>query len=250
MEVPEKLRTVQFAFASAIRAPEVNESPFGVERRRIDVYRELFYNNFHDFVSASFPVTRTLFSDGEWDGLIRRFMVEHRCHSPLFADIPLEFMDFILNKVPELLATKPFLLELMHYEWIEVAVWMADEENEAAVDAARWQEWRPVLSSVAQVLAYQFPVHQISDMFQPLEAPETPTCLVVYRWQDDVHFMVLTPATYAILQGMDGKTTYADILGPIAKQLGTDIESLQNLAEPVIRTLCERGIILGSYPSA
>jgi len=57
------------------------------------------------------------------------------------------------------------------------------------------------LSPLAWPLAYQYPVQKIAPAFLPLEAPEQPTFLIVYRnREDDVNFIEITPITYRLLE--------------------------------------------------
>jgi len=91
------------------------------------------------------------------------------------------------------------MLELAHYEWVEMALAIAKEEL-VINDATLTRESRIQLSLLAWPLAYQYPVHKISPDFLPTAPPEQPTCLIVYRGADDeVHFIEITPLTYRLL---------------------------------------------------
>ena len=60
---------------------------------------------------------------------------------------------------------------------------------------------RPVLSPLAWVLAYDYPVHQISPANQPHEPAGQSTFLVVYRNRDDqVGFMEINAVTARLLE--------------------------------------------------
>jgi uncharacterized protein len=57
------------------------------------------------------------------------------------------------------------------------------------------------LSTSARVVRYRFPVHRIGPDYQPDAAPDTPTCLLVYRAPDDrVRFMELNAMSYSLLE--------------------------------------------------
>ncbi len=155
-------KQLQYQFTAYIRDPEVNPAPDNVEPRRMAIYEELFFNNIESFLSNGFPVIRSLFSDQQWQAIVRGFMIDHRCHSPLFAEITLEFLDYLSAKGRYLLDETPFLLELAHYEWVEVAVIYGDEENsllDTVKDTQRdWLVSSPVRSSLMHLLAYEYPV--------------------------------------------------------------------------------------------
>ena len=63
----------QAAFASYIRNPAKNPLPKGVKSQRMEMYRELFFNNIEGFLSANFPVLRTLFDDKNWQAFVQDF---------------------------------------------------------------------------------------------------------------------------------------------------------------------------------
>lgn len=61
-----------------------------------------------------------------------------------------------------------------------------------------------VISPLAWLLAYEWPVQNISADEQPLEKPGQPTWIVIYRdRQDEVHFMQLNPVTARLVQLLD-----------------------------------------------
>ena len=62
----------------------------------------------------------------------------------------------------------------------------------------------PVKSTLAYILEYQYPVHNISGKFLPEEPGEQPTYLSVFRKADDnLGFMQLNPVTARLLQLID-----------------------------------------------
>ena len=72
----------------------------------------------------------------------------------------------------------PFLAEMAHYEWVELALDVADAvlpEPSAFEDILAVV---PQLSPLAWSLSYGFPVHRIGPAFRPIAAAE-PTYLVV-----------------------------------------------------------------------
>ncbi|MGI9201224.1 MAG: HvfC family RiPP maturation protein, partial [Woeseiaceae bacterium] len=100
----------------------------------------------------------------------------------------------------------PFLLELAHYEYVELALSVAEAENDMqGVDPdADLLENVPVKSELAWTLAYHFPVHRISAEFQPDTPGDLPTYLAVYRGVDDeVSFLELNPITAGLLEAIE-----------------------------------------------
>ena len=185
-------RVRQYEFAAHIRNPARNPAPADVEDRRMAVYRELFYNNIEGFLSSGFPVLRKLLDDAHWHDMVRDFMDRHRCRSPLFAEIAREFLTYLEEERDEHAQDPPFLRELAHYEWVELALSVAEAELPEAGHDGDLLEQRPLLSPLAWALSYRFPVHRIGPDFQPGQPGKEPVYLLVYRnRQDEMGFIEL-----------------------------------------------------------
>ena len=123
-------REIQYAFARHIRDPENNAAPIDAEDRRMAIYRELFFNNLRNLISQTFPVLRKLHSKQKWESFIRQFMVRHQASTPYFLEIPQEFLNFLQEEYVADDEDFPFLIERAHYEWVELALSVSDEEND------------------------------------------------------------------------------------------------------------------------
>lgn len=121
-------QATQFAFAAHIRDPVHQPAPADVEDRRMAIYRELFFNNISSFLAGTLPVLHQLLPEAQWQEMMRDFLVRHRCHSPYFLDIPREFLTYLEHSRGTQPGDPPFLYELAHYEWAELALSVADEQ--------------------------------------------------------------------------------------------------------------------------
>lgn len=191
----------QYDFAAYIRNPEQNAAPDGIETRRMAIYRDLFYNNIENFAASAFPVIRAITSDERWHAMIRDFMVKHHCKTPLFLEIAQELLDYLQNEREPQADDYPFLLELAHYEWVELALSISEESaiGEDVDPNGDLITGIPQLSPLAWPLSYHYPVHRIG----PEQIPdgETETHLVVYRDRHDaVHFLEINAVTARLLQ--------------------------------------------------
>lgn len=244
-------KTKQLEFAAYIRDPENNPPPADVKQQRMDMYRELFFNNIDSFLSANFPVLRTLLNDRQWFELGQDFFARHACQSPHFSQIPEEFLDYLQNE-RDVAADFPFMLELAHYEWVEMALSISKETVPTKPqNLDNLLRLRIQLSPLAWPLAYQYPVQKISPAFLPETAPELATFLVVYRDQEDeVNFIEITPITYRLLQIIqehDGVLT-ADCLKQVAEEsqhsnpemiIAGGLQILKELAEKTVLTVAD-----------
>mgnify|MGYP006281072391 CR=1 FL=1 len=197
---------VQYGFAAYIRNPEHQPMPANIAPERMQMYRELFFNNIENFLSAGFPVLKSLLPAEHWLALVQDFFNRHQSHTPLFVGIPEEFLDYLARERTAQPHDPAFLLELAHYEWVELALEVSELEPPPHHPAplSSLPGHTVYLSGVAWPLAYQFPVHQLGPGFQPTEPPATPTYLLVYRNRDDaVKFMTLNPASYRLLEMLE-----------------------------------------------
>lgn len=244
-----KLRQTQFAFAKHIRDPRKNPLPPGLKPERMAMYRELFFNNISSFISTGFPVLREVLDEGHWLALVEDFFAHHRSTTPYFADFSQEFLHFLREERAGHPEDPPFLLELAHYEWVELALQLS--EGEPPPMTANMPEdllSREIsLSELALPLAYRFPVHKINREFQPVEAPAEPTCLVVYRDRnDEVHFVELNAPTYRLLQLLEAQGTMQaeSCLRQIAQELEmADPSPALAYGTELLRDLGLRGIV-------
>ena len=194
-------KTTQDVFSAYIRDPQNNAPPADVNLQRMQMYRELFFNNIEGFLSGNFPVIRKIISDSNWLELVQDFFSKHPCKSPHFSKVPEEFLNY-LNNERDSSKDFPFMLELAHYEWVEMALSIAKYDTTIYnAPPHNLLNTSVTLSPLAWPLAYQYPVHKIGPDFLPNAIPQQPTFLIVYRNKDDaVNFIEITPITYRLLE--------------------------------------------------
>ena len=244
---------LQRAFAAHVRDPEHAPAPPGIEARRMAIYTDLFFNNVESLITANFPVIRTLYDDTEWRALIRAFYRDHRCHTPLFPEIAREFIRYLEARGADDdgIRIDPFLVELAHYEWSELALSL-DESDIASIEhdpEGDVVDGIPQVSPVARVLAYRYPVHRISADFRPAEPSPQPTLILLARDRDDeLHFLEIDPLTALLferLQRNDGATGRSCLKALLA-ELGRDDEALLESGVAILRRLRDRDALLGT----
>jgi hypothetical protein len=241
-------KSKQDEFTAYIKDPQNNPVPADVKESRMVMYRELFFNNIESFLSGNFPVLRKILNDQQWLALVQDFFAKHACQSPHFSQIPEEFLDYLQNERSSL-GDLPFMLELAHYEWVEMALSIAKEEVLSGnLDLNNFFKQTISLSPLAWPLAYQYPVHKIAPVFLPLEAPEQLTFLIVYRnSEDDVNFIEITPITYRLLEIIQENETLVvqDCLQQVAKESNhPDPEMIIAGGLQILKELAEKTIII------
>ncbi|MBD9367594.1 putative DNA-binding domain-containing protein [Xanthomonas sp. XNM01] len=246
------LHEQQRAFAAHLRDPDAHPAPPGVEARRMALYRRLFLNNIIGLLSGNFPVIRTVLGEPGWNALVAAFYARHRSRTPLFPELPREFIRY-LEERDAAAGDPPWLAELAHYEWIELAVQIDDAPLPAHVADGDLLEGVPLVSPYVRALAYQWPVHRIGPQHRPTRPPPEPTLLLVRRDQDGrARFAALSPLAYRLLERLAG----ADLSGraqleALAAEAGVAADAAfiaQGLA--LLRRMHAEGTLLGTHPQA
>ena len=89
----------QLAFTAHIRDPSANKKPARVQNTRMAIYREIVFNNIFSSVSACFPVCKSMMGARAWRKLVRAFFANHQATSPIFREIPQQFLQYINTKI-------------------------------------------------------------------------------------------------------------------------------------------------------
>ena len=255
-EAPVVLREQQFALSRHLRDPEAAPAPPGIEERRLAVYRDLLYNNLQSLLAGNFPVIRATLADPDWHALVRAFYSGHRCQTPLFTEIGREFvrwLDARQSAAPEL---PPWLAELAHYEWVELALQISDAApgtDVIAVQAGQPDAMQalldgvPVVSPQAWALAYRWPVHRIGPGHRPTIAPEQPTLLLVHRDAGgDVTFAGISPLAFRLLELLSqGDRSGRDCLLALATEAGGDPDAFIADGSAMLLQMLAAGTICG-----
>jgi len=251
-EIPD-FQKKQLAFAAHIRDPEHVPAPEGVEDRRMAIYRELFFNNLRNLLSNMFPVLNKLHVKENWEQLIRLFMQHHRADTPYFLKLPEEFLNFLQNEYEFQDNDFPFLIELAHYEYMELALSISEADNDlSGVDPdGDLLAAIPVKSELAWVYAYQYPVHRISVDNIPTEPAEQPVFLAVYRRENDkVGFLELNPVTARLLEAIaqnEEQLTGETLLRELAEEINyADVDALIEHGAEALNEMRQLEILIGT----
>jgi hypothetical protein len=178
----------QHDFGHHLRDPHHAPRPADVGARPAGVYAELLFNNLRGFLDACYPVTRATLGPQRWQRLMRAFFREARCQSPWFREIPKAFLDWLNARDRRRLP--PWLGELAHYEWVELALDVMDAEPPAHCPEGDLLTGSPVLAPALMNLHYAWPVQAIGPACRPRKP--RPTHLLVFRHADDrVRFVAL-----------------------------------------------------------
>jgi len=233
----------QLAFTAHIRNPALHKKPAKVVAERMAVYRNAVFNNIFESVSVCFPVCQKVLGKRAWGKLMRGFVVNHASTSPIFREIPKQFLDY-LNTVSD---APPYLQAMAHYEWAELAVSALETPNIAISITADFIDELPVLTPASKLLNYDYPVHKISARYKPTTLE--PTYLLVFRnGAFEVKFVELNSMTYRLLSLiLEEKLTGRQALTRLAVEINhPDIETVVHFGTSILNDLAKQEAIIGS----
>ena len=254
--------TVQYQreFAAHLRNPAQNPIPAGVNPTRIGVYVDLLFNNLDDFLSGHLPITHHILSatalpTTQWHSLVRQFYAEYACQSPHVRDISGEFVQWFSGCFAEhpLRAAYPYLLELVHYEWVEIPLML----NDTVVDWAHATTITPAtdlldtplrLNSVMLLQSYQYPVHKISAEWHP-SAPEPVFLLLLRNPTGKVETITLNTVTARFVELLQMQHTTRQAITLIAEEISyPDHTQLLQFGLQLLAQFREQHVIIGVSP--
>ncbi len=246
------LQQAQRAFAAHLRDPAAHPPPADIEDRRMKIYRELFYNNIEDFLAQAFPVLRRISTDTVWHARVRDFYARHVCRDPQFYRLAEAFLRYVEDERGVQADDPPFLAELCHYEWVELALGVAEQELPLQQADAQGDllAGRPLLSPLAWLLSYAWPVHEIGPEHLPKEPPAQVTYLIVYRDRaDEVRFLQVNAVTARLVQLLDedAQASGRALLQRIAAELAhPQPAAVLDEGARILADLSARDIVLGT----
>lgn len=232
-----------------IRDPEQAVAPVGIEARRLKIYADLVFNNVESLLGGTFPVMRATLGDDAWRALVRDFLREHDSRTPVFTELPRELMRYLDARTDAGGDDPPWLRELAHYEWVELALQISDARD-ADVPHDPDGDLRsaaPVLSALAWPLAYDWPVHRIAPDAVP-ERPESTLLLVHRRGDGSVAFHALAPLAFHLLHRLHASTETGDmLLRALARDVAaTDVDAFVDAGLELLEAYRRDGIVLGT----
>lgn len=243
-EARQTLHQQQQALTRYLRDPEHCPVPDGMDAARAQVYRDLIFENLRSLLSGTFPVLVGVLGQERWRACVRRFLREHRCATPKFGEIAEEFVAYLAaHPSPD---WPPFVAELAHYEWVEMALLQAEAEPLPSHDETSLLDSPLRVSPLAWPLAYQWPVHRLAPDYQPSMPPAEPTLLLVRRTPGfEVRFSELSPLAWRLLQrieaypGLPGR----EQLRALAQEAGVDSFAFMDSAVVLLRRMQVEGVV-------
>lgn len=236
----------QQAFSQRIRHGTAAAYPENIPSQRMQVYQDNFFAGINEILSNCFPILHTILVPSLWRRLVADFYANYPLETPLFYEIPATFLSYLVQAADKS-TTPTFLIELAHYEWMELAIeYMQGTAPILNTETIDFENSLLTTSELAEVVAYHFPVHQICKHFMPILPGPSPTYLCIYRNADDeVKFIELNVASTRLLQQLKQRQqSGTEVMTAIAQEIQqTDINAFIEENRKIVTELLSIGVI-------
>ncbi|PUZ27218.1 hypothetical protein GA0116948_11727 [Chitinophaga costaii] len=220
----------------------------GVHTDHVQHYRRLVYNVVDDSLQSAYPLTYHLLEEEEWNNLVQRFFSEHPCQSPQLWYMPKELYDYMIAATHPLLTRYPFLLELLWFEWLEVALYMMEDKTTEYRHQGDLQQDKLVLNPEHHLEHFAFPVH-LKQAATIIAEDQSHYFLALHRHPEsgEVQFTDLSPAFVSMLESLaEGPATMNELLAHACTTLGIpESEAIRQATQAFLAHALRTQLILG-----
>ncbi|MEN8229617.1 MAG: DNA-binding domain-containing protein [Bacteroidota bacterium] len=247
MHLREETAKIQELFGEYCRSGKETEIP-GVTPGRVQHYRRLVYNVVRDTMDSAYPITLAALGEEHWDLLVQDFFSGGIPQSPQIWKLPFEFYRYHAGQETGSRIQKPYLEDLLYFEWIEIEVHtMPDRSYPDYVQHGDIFTDRLAINPEYEIIRLEYPVH--------LHSAEEATkhrgdyYALIFRVPDTgyVQFLDLSPLnTYIFIRLVEMEVPLDALKGDIANASG--IESgkyLDDALSTFIGDLMKKKLILG-----
>jgi len=247
MQLHKETYNVQSELARYCRTGDLKPIK-GANPDRLKHYRRLVFNVVNGVLETAYPITKQILKTEEWDLLVSRFFSEHDTVDPQVWKMPYEFYNYVLETGFAEQMNRPYLNDLLHFEWIEIEVHtMPDKKIPLFKEKGTLLKEKIIINPEHKLLKLSFPVFRLSA--DHLKENEGEYYVLVYRDQAkyDVHFFEMSTGYVVLFELL--KTN--DLNGRQALEKTAKLMQLPNkdsfwkVGESFLKDLLTRQIVLG-----
>lgn len=219
-----------------------------VRKDRVHHYRRLIYNVVDDSLQAAFPLLNNLLPEDQWNKLVKGFFATHSCQSTQIWQMPGEFYEFIEANELQLKTTYPHLLNLIHFEWVEVEMFMMEDKKYPLFKTeGDWINDKIAINPEYRILQLDYPVH-IKNSHLIKAADKGKYFLLVFREKETgkVQFIDISALLATVIENISKGLTLNNILLELKAII--NFESQEVMMEQIIpffNSLKKKGFLQG-----
>ncbi len=249
MWLNQKTLETQNQLADFARTGNDAEKVSGAVTRRLKHYRRLVFNNFFNTLSTAFPITKKDFGAEKFRHLVTDFIENHDHQTPQIWRMPKEFVIYARENNWSAQYGKPYLDELLEFEWIEIDIHtMPDKKLPEVNTSGDLMEETIGLNPEFEIMELNYPVHKLPP--NQLEENQGKYYVLIYREHSDftVQFTDLSPLHVFIIENLKGgNESGRSVIPKTADFFGLENNDLlKNHINQFLYYLKEKGCILGT----
>lgn len=158
MSLEEKTIELQRAFSNMCKQGK-KASIEGASIEGMKTYQRLVFSNIQNTLEKAYPITKELLKKDEWEGLTRDFFAAYPIKSPHLWEMPKDLYLFVKEEGHPLEHAFPFLEDLLHFEWLEIAFFiMPDHPCQEVNSTGHLVEDPLVLNPEHRIVSFAYPV--------------------------------------------------------------------------------------------
>ena len=247
MKLKEDTARIQDILGDYCRTGEGEQIP-GITPGRVNHYRRLVYNVIRSNMDRAFPIAMAALGEESWDQLVQEFFSQGLPQTPQIWRLPFEFYNFHLLHETGIRIQKPYLEDLLYFEWMEIEVHTMPDKPYPDYQSRGNIFTDPLaLNPEFEMIRLNYPIHM-----QPAhKAAEMKGDYFVLLFRvpesGNVNFMNLSGIhTYILARLMEEDLPLNDLKGDIAQTAGIEsIKYLDDGLEKFIRDLMDKKMVLG-----
>ena len=194
----------------------------GANKANIKQYKHICFYIVAEMLEATYPLTQTLLKGKEWSTLIKEFIKNYPCSSPQVWYMPKEFYQYLSSISHPILLKYPYLLELLWFEWLELALYMMEDTPATYIAVGNIETDELILNPEIHFQHFHYPVH-LKKAKTIQEGDIGNYYLVIHRKPDtsEVLFTDVSQAFKLMLEMLSKKPyTVCDLTKAICQNLG------------------------------
>lgn len=217
----------------------------GAEKERLKTYPRLIKNVILDTLETAFPIFVSGLEE-ESKQLFDLFIQTHSCQTSQIWKLPEEFVEFVKKRKLGNQLQKPFLDDLLYFEWLETKIFTMEDIPAVSTPEGNFLSTPLIVNPENELVRFTYPVHLIG--VNNLTESKGTYFLFGYRFPEtgQVQFLSLSPLHTWLLEQWQEQKCNTEILLMAEEIMGNQPAKLLNehLPELVAKFLSDR-VLLG-----
>lgn len=240
-------KDIQSRLASYCVGQESPENIPGIRTDRVGHYKRLIHNIIEDSLSSAYPIAADDLGEETWQTLVDSFIREAKPSNPQLWKMPYDLIDFAENSNLIEQLDRPYFLDLLKFEWIEIEVHtMPDKVFNSHKPFSDNLNCKIVVNPHFEHLALSYPVYKLKG--KALNDQKGQYHIIVFRDEEYgvVEFLELSPFLIHFLFHCQENILATEALDISLNAFGVErSDVIENQAISFIQNMISKGLIFG-----